>query len=138
MRHEIIQQFLAAETAIGAHESTIADVIVRALRLLLAELQPLVGAQASRALYARSIHLTRPSCDWPSRPADLPASELLAFLQGDLAPRPVADARRAGEALLLTFVDLLISMIGEPLTYRLLRSAWDNPAADKPFQEKAQ
>ncbi len=138
MRHEIIQHFLDEETADGATQSIVPDAIVRALHLLLAELQPLVGAQAVRALYARSLHLTRSTCGWPPVAADLPFSDLITALHGELAARDVADARRAGETLLHTFADLLTSLIGEPLTYRLLHSAWGNPAADEPFQEKAQ
>ncbi len=138
MRHEIIQHFLAEETADGATQSTVPDAIVRALRLLLAELEPLVGVQAARALYARSLHLTRSNYGWSPVAGDQPFSELITFLHGDLAARDAAEGRRAGETLLHTFADLLTSLIGEPLTHRLLRSAWGDPGADKPFQEKAQ
>lgn len=138
MRHEIIQRFLAEETAVGAHQRTLPDAIARALRTLLAELQPLVGVPGARALYARSLHLTRASCGWPAEMAAGPLGELPALLHRDLSARTAPDAGLAGESLLLTFVDLLISLIGEPLTYRLLHSAWGHPGADEPHQEKAQ
>lgn len=137
MRQQIIQHFLAKGPANDADAGTIAEASVRALRLLLAELEPLVGAQAARALYARSLHLTRSSFDWLSPAAGEPRSDLLAALHSDLVSRVPADARRAGEALLNTFADLLISLIGEPLTRRLLRSAWGTTAADESSQEKA-
>jgi hypothetical protein len=138
MRHEIIQRFLAEETAVGPHQGTIPDAIAHALRALMAQLQPLVGAPGARALYARSLHLTRASCGWPPEMAQGPLGELPALLHGDLSVRTAHDARQAGESLLLTFVDLLISLIGEPLTYRLLHSAWGHPGADELLQEKAQ
>lgn len=138
MRQEIIQEALAGRRRERADSGAIADATVRAIRLLLAELEPLVGAQAARALYARSLHLTRSSFERLSPAAAEPGSELLAALHDDLASRVPSEAQHAGETLVLAFADLLISLIGEPLTHRLLRSAWDTPAAGEPSQEKAQ
>lgn len=137
------QDFIERRITQGAPAHATADAIglatAQAFRLLLSELEPLVGTQAVRALYARSLHLTRTSFDWLSAAAAQPQDELLVLLHSNLASRMPADARLAGQALLLCFADLLISLIGEPLTYRLLRSAWEPPAAaDQPSPEKAQ
>ena len=138
MRHEIIQRALAERAATGADSVIVADATVRALRLLHVELGSLVGDQAARALYARSLHLTRSSFSWSPAAAEA-SDEFLTSLHADLASRLPTDARRAGETLLLTLSDLLISLIGEPLTHRLLRSAWGAPqVSDEPSQEKSQ
>lgn len=138
MRQEIVQQALGDGAAEGADANTVAVATVRALRLLLAELEPLVGREGARALYARSLHLTRPSFEWLAPGKPQPLSDLVTGLQEDLALRAPAEARRAGAAQLHTIADLLISLIGEPLTHRLLHSAWGSSTADEPSQEKSQ
>ena len=60
MRQEIVRHALGDGTAEDADANTIAFATVRALRLLVAELEPLVGMQAVCALYARS-HELRPT-----------------------------------------------------------------------------
>jgi hypothetical protein len=136
MRQEIIKQALAEHAGDEADSTTVADATVGALRLLYAELGLLVGTQATGALCARSVHLTRSSFQWLSQTAVEPPGGLFTILQNDLSARDAAEARKAGEALLLTFADLLVSLIGEPLTHRLLRSAWSTPAADEPSRRK--
>ncbi len=138
MLHEIIQRSLAHDGAAGADTdpNKAAALTVRAVQLLLVEIEPLVGVQAAQALYRRSLQLAHDSCDWLALSTAEPAGERLAGLQRDLLAHAPADARHAGETLLQTFADLLISLIGEPLTSRLLRSAWDTPAADEPPPER--
>jgi len=127
MRNEMIRSALGGGAAEGADSKTVAGATVLALTSLLAELKPLVGELAARALYVRSLHLARSSFDRPSA-ADLESpNELLAPLHRDLLLRAPADARGAAEALLLALADLLISLIGEPLTDRLLHKAWGTP-----------
>ncbi|MBA2412469.1 MAG: hypothetical protein H0V63_06545, partial [Burkholderiaceae bacterium] len=127
MKQEIIQHALAEGHADGADANTVAVATARALRLLFAELEPLVGGPAVHALYTRSLHLARSSFERPGPAEPEPPSEMLTALQQDLAARVPADARRAGETLLHTSADLLVSLIGEPLTNRLLLSAWGSP-----------
>ncbi|MEO7007621.1 MAG: hypothetical protein ABI156_00600 [Caldimonas sp.] len=140
MREKIIEHALGygAAAGAGADAGSVAVAAVRALRLLLAELEPLVGSQAVRALYTRSLHLTRARFGWPAAEAAESLAEALTGLQQNLGARVPADARRAGATLLNTFADLLVSLIGDPLTQRLLRSAWGSPSADKSSEEKSQ
>ncbi len=138
MQQEIIQHALAEGHADDADANTVAVATARALRLLFAELEPLIGGHAVRALYVRSLHLARSSFGRPDPAEPEPRSEMLTALQQNLAARVPADARRAGETLLNTSADLLVSLIGEPLTHRLLLSAWGSPAADEPSLEKSQ
>jgi len=78
-----------------------------------------------RALHVRSLHLAQASFERPS--ADLASTdELLAHLHQDLVSRLAAPARAAAQALLLALANLLVSLIGEPLTDRLLHKAWGN------------
>lgn len=133
MRNDIIQHALRASADTEASPGVIAEASVRALDSLFSQLEPLVGVQGARALYARSLHVTR-AFQWPvqNEISPPPREELLHVVDTHLGALTPQDARRASEALLHAFADLLLSLIGEPLTLRLLRSAWDDPAAEEP------
>lgn len=137
MRSEVIKAALAHGAVEGADSSIVANGAVRALDLLLRELKPLVGELALRALYFRSLHLAGSSFERPSR-SELEAPDaLLAPLHRDLVSRPPAEARGAAEALLLALANLLVSLIGEPLTDRLLHKAWAKPIQNNSSQVTA-
>lgn len=136
MRQQIIEKALAEIAGEHPDPTAVAHATVGALRLLHAELGSAIGSQATGALYARSVHLTRPAFQWLTQTAADPPEARLAALQDDLSAREPSEARKAGEALLLTFADLLVSLIGEPLTHRLLSSAWGRPADNEPSGRK--
>jgi|ERR1039457_1535097 hypothetical protein len=131
----IIECALGRATAKDADAGVVASATVRAMSLLLGELQPLVGELATRALYARSLHLARSSFQRPASGEASTRDDLLAPLHQDLTSRAPADAKRAGNALLHSFVDLLVSLIGKSLTHRMLRTAWGVPATELPPEE---
>ncbi len=136
MRGEMIQSALGEGAAEGVDSKTVAGAAVQALTLLFVELKPLVGQLALRALYVRSLHLAHSSFERPSTGDPGPSDELLAPLHRDLLSRAPAEARGAAEALLLALADLLVSLIGEPLTDRLLHKAWGNtPLARSPHMK---
>ena len=136
MRSELIQSALGEGAAEGADSKAVAGGAVRALTLLLKELQPLVGELALRALYVRSLHLARSSFERPSAGDLERPDELLAPLHRDLVSRAPGEARGAAQALLLALANLLVSLIGEPLTDRLLHKAWGIPPPAKSSQVK--
>ncbi len=142
MRHQLIQYALGSGHADGqgagyaGGAAGLADVAVRALRLLFVQLEPLLGKPAVRGIYVRSLHLANSSFEQPASQGEIFPEELLGRLRTDLASRSSADALRAAEALLDALTALLVSLIGKSLTRRLLSSAWGNPAAEEPIQEK--
>ncbi|MEO6407167.1 MAG: hypothetical protein ABIO45_00230 [Burkholderiaceae bacterium] len=135
MQREFILQALD-RAANGAGSGVVAAACVRALDALFSELEPLVGVTGTRALYLRCLYLTRESVGWPVTPDGATREALLTSLGEHIEARDDSAARRASETLLTAFADLLISLIGEPLTLRLLQSAWGDPdAAGTPFLE---
>ena len=138
MRSEMIQSALSEGAAEGADSTIVAGAAIRALTSLIAELKPLVGELAMRALYVRSLHLARASFERPSAAEPGSPDELLAPLHRDLMSRAPADAQGAAKALLLALADLLVSLIGEPLTNRLMHKAWGTPTLAKPSQLTSQ
>ena len=138
MRQELIQNALPAPTDPVSSAPLVAEAVVRALGHLMDELEPLVGMHGASALFGRSVHLVRRKHAAALTPAKGTRDEQLACLRDELARLDIAEARTISAALLTNFADLLTSLIGEPLTNRLLRSAWNLPPADAvPIEEKA-
>ncbi len=127
---QLIEHALGEGATRGAEASVVATRTVVAVRLLLAELAALIGERAAGALYGRGLHLARAALPRPP-PGPATHDELLAPLHKELASRPSSEAQRGSRALLSALVDLLVSLIGEPLSHRLLTKAWA-PRADAP------
>lgn len=135
MREDIIKQALAQRCGNSFQPGHTADATIAVLRLLHAELASVVGAQASAALIARAVHRTRTQVEWTASPVNGPSDTLLEALRDDLAARTSSECLFAGETLIFALVDHLVSLIGEPLTLRMLNSAWSTHAADQSSQE---
>ena len=116
-----------------ADADAVAAATVRAVESLMGELKPLVGRLATLALYTRSLHLANASFARPD--PTLKPEDDLASLRTDLLRRSPEDARRASHALLRALVDLLVSLIGQSLTDRMLRSAWGISNDERPTKE---
>lgn len=137
MRPELSGSENERTAAHSVETDAVAASTVHALASLFAELKPLVGVLATQALYRRALHLARSSFSRPG--AEAPSlDEQLERLRQELASGTHADALRGSEALLHAFVDLLVSLIGGPLTFRLLRSAWGVRSAETYSKEPAE
>lgn len=133
MRHTLVQRALE-NAADSAGAQGVAEATAHALSALFAALDPLIGQIAIRALCIRSLHLAKSSFGRPS-PQSRSMDALLASLSQDLTARAFDDARRSAVALLDAMTALLGSLIGEPLTNRLLQSAWGSSAGGEPETE---
>ncbi|MBA2672768.1 hypothetical protein [Ramlibacter sp.] len=127
MRHLYIEPALGDAWYVGEAD-TVADATVQALQSFFAELKVLIGNDAVRALYLRALHLALLSFQRPAQ-ASQQLEALLAGLRHYLASRQPAAARSDAQALLESLVALLASLIGQPLTLRLVTSAWGSPTA---------
>ena len=94
------------------------------------QLHPIIGEGGFRALYTRGLHLTRSKYPWLAviRESEQ-TNSLFTGLKLSLQRREFAEARDASIALVVTFTELLETLIGDSLTERLLRSvrADDSP-----------
>jgi len=136
MQHEIIGRAIAQRAGDGPTASNIAVAMAELLQLLHVELDLLVGSQAAAALYTHAVYRTRSTLHWTLPPTSTLDATALALLQSNLTTRSPHDAWLACETLLAAVVDHLATLIGEPLTYRLLNSAWNPAAAEQTDQEK--
>jgi|SRR5471030_901654 len=114
--HQIIARTVTRRADAGA-----ADSVVLWERLSI-ELVAIIGRIGFNTMYARSIHVVRVQHPWLAEDADPRFEKLRTSLERQ-AP---ALAAEASIALLNTFIDTLIQLIGEPLTTAILRSAWDH------------
>lgn len=125
LRHPYIEPALG-ETWTAGEADTVANATVKALQSLFADLAMLIGNNAVLALYLRTLHVSLLFFDGTAK-ANQPLDALMAELRQNLANQQPADARSAAQALLESMVALLVSLIGQPLTLRLVTSAWGSP-----------
>ena len=115
--------------SVPADPSIVAQSALATWRHIDEALSPIIGMRGVAGLYKRSLSLTR-----GAHPALTAVFEGLfapgdySTLQQALAQQSAPDAIAAGAALLETFNDLLIKLIGRSLTERLLPSLLDNPS----------
>lgn len=127
---------LAAKTSSEAGHGSAAAGVVALCADIGTALAPIVGPRGVAALYKRSLFLT--SHDHPQLLGlheAIDASMDLAPLEARLATLNDAQATQVGGALLLSFHQLLDSLVGTSLTERLLRSLWGRPLSDPPASE---
>lgn len=88
-------------------------------------LAPVIGMRGVIVLFSRSLHLTNsafPGLALTGNHVDNDA--LLLSLKARLASTETDDAIEASYVLLVTFTELLSTLIGESLTEQLLRPVW--------------
>jgi hypothetical protein len=100
----------------------IADAIVSALREIEAALHPVIGRGGFDALQTRAVYLAGLPHPWLAGargPASSPVN--MVALRSVLTQQTSAEAAAGAIALLQTFDRVLTTLIGRPLTERLLR-----------------
>jgi len=135
MPAQLIRKAIARGVDDPHDANRIAASVCSVLDLLQAEIAPVLGSQAALALYLHAVHRTRSTAAWRMPVASVPTSSDWTGLHADLAARPPEDAHAAGATLLSALVDHLTSLIGLPLTQRLVRSALCHADTDLPSQE---
>ena len=120
VRHERIKNLTAQRHEKGT------DAAVDLWAQMSAQLVLIIGAAGFDSLYVRSVYLSQSSYPWlAGGSVPTPADHRFADLQLSLQAQPPTFAREAKCLLLITFTNILASMIGESLTARILDSAWE-------------
>ena len=116
-------------TATDAHG--IADALVGTLREISARLSPMFGERGVDVLLGRALHLTGAKLPWlelPKQGAEVGTP--LAALKLHLVTGDRNKVSEASELLLVTFTELLASLIGPTLTGRLLATVGLTPQSE--------
>lgn len=124
-RHKIIRRLILQRP------DEIASVSVSLWERLASELISIIGEGGFDSLYSRSVHLAAAAFPWlvASRPLQKAGSRF-SGLQTSLEGQNFTEASEASITLLITFIDILATLIGESLTTSILRLAWGDGASD--------
>jgi hypothetical protein len=118
------------------HTDKVTDAAINFWDKLATEIISIVGEGGFNSLYARSVFLTQPTFPWLVTGSSSPHNDYrFAELKMCLAGQTPAQAGAANRLLLITFTDILASLIGEQLTTSILRSAWGDGASNKAGKE---
>jgi hypothetical protein len=130
LRHQIIKSLMAQ------HTEKVADASITLWEQIATQIISIIGESGFNSLYARSVFLTRSTFPWlATGPLPPQADQRFAGLKMSLEGKTPAQVSEANSLLLTTFTDILVSLIGEPLTTNILRSAWSNSASDSDDKE---
>ncbi|PKN42119.1 MAG: hypothetical protein CVU60_07830 [Deltaproteobacteria bacterium HGW-Deltaproteobacteria-18] len=95
-----------------------------------ARLTPVIGSNGVDAILEQALHLTGVVFPWLASPDEQMDSDSLPECIAELmAGREPVVAVQAGSALLITFTELLVTLIGNSLAKRLLDPVWDVESA---------
>ena len=118
LRQQKIKSLIAQPT------EKVADSAIDLWEQLAAQIISIVGEGGFNSLYARSVFLTKPAFHWlpaGSLSPQTPHDHRFAGLKASFEAQTPAQAGAANSQLLITFTDILASLIGEDLTNRILR-----------------
>lgn len=114
----------------GAGSARIAESALGTWQAIEAALEPIIGPLGFSAIYGRAVKLARvehPFLADIQGPATAPPS--LQRLHAVLQDRPADAAAAAHSTLLVSFCEVLSSLVGAALSERLLRTVGDSPSS---------
>ena len=117
---------LNARVAEDANSRQIADAIGALWADVEAALQPVIGRRGVAALLGRTLHLIAGRYPWLVSLRASGEDADLSQVTDLFAAQPAPLTLEAGSALFRTFHELLVTLIGSPLSERLLQTAWSN------------
>ncbi len=124
LRHQKIRSLVAL------HPENVASVANTLWGQMATQIISIVGEAGFNSLYTRSVFLTQSSFPWLAAAALSQPDHRFAQLETNLAGQTPEQATAASSLLLITFTDILATLIGEPLTTGILHSAWGNDASN--------
>ena len=131
LRHKIIENLMAP------HTEKVADTAIILWAQLATQIISIIGEGGFNSLYARSVFLAQPTFPWlaVNTPPFPPIDHRFAILERSFEGRTPEQVSAANNLLLITFTDILDTLIGEQLTTRILNSAWGAHTSEKANKE---
>ena len=130
LRHQITKSLMSR------HAESVADAAIDLWQRMASEIISIVGEGGFNSLYARSVFLSQSSFPWLAAISPSPQTDhRFAALRITLEGQTPAQASAANSLLLITFTDILATLIGEELTTNILSLAWGDDASNSPAKE---
>lgn len=125
---EAIRITLAHRAGDTPDASAIAEATASTWHQVAALLTPVIGERGVDVIFTRALSLTSKAFPWLAIGEEHgDSAALLVGLKVQLAGRDTATAAEAGCTLMVTFIELLTTLIGKSLTERLVSSVWASP-----------
>lgn len=133
METNYLQRHNLIKNRIAMNPEKVGEDAIKLWEEMASEIISIVGESGFNSLYARSIFLTQSTFPWlmSNFKTDHRFEELKIIFEGQTPTQAI----EANSLLLITFTDILASLIGEQLTTTILRSAWGNDASGKTTKE---
>jgi hypothetical protein len=132
----IIRRELRPRVTSAADAKAGAAAAVETYEQLARQLTRLIGEAGVSAIHTRSVHLTRKEFPWLAAAPPAEGSRVLVqHLRTTLEGQQPAVILLSSEALVVNLIDLLVTLIGERLTTRLLQEAWPDAVTTETAQE---
>ncbi|MFA5172441.1 MAG: hypothetical protein WC426_12840 [Sulfuriferula sp.] len=130
LRHQKINSLTAQDT------EKIVDAAIDLWDRMATQIISIVGEAGFNSLYTRSVFLTQSTFPWfTADTLSAQADQRFETLKTSLQKQTPIQACEANTLLLITFTDILATLIGEELTTSILRTAWVNDVTDKTDKE---
>jgi hypothetical protein len=124
-RREVIRRTLEVRAGGVLDSAALAEATIETWQLMAARLLPIVGTRGVEVLLLRSLHLTCVAFPWlDGSEVHGDSAALLASLKARLAGCEPESSAGASCRLLATFIELLITLIGESLAGQLMGPVW--------------
>ena len=118
LRQQIVKRRMAQPT------EDVADAAINLWEHLATQIISIVGEGGFNSIYARSVFLTQSTFPWLAADSLSPQTDhRFAELKISLEGQTPEQTNAGNSLLLITFTDILASLIGEQLTSLILRSA---------------
>ncbi len=125
LSREAIRRALRRRAKDSSDALAIAEATSEIWLLICARLTPVIGGNGVDAILRRSLYLTSAAFPWLASSDEQADHESLPVrISMRFAGRDPVAAEQAGCSLLITFTELLATLIGNSLTKRLLAPVW--------------
>ena len=121
----VIRGMLEIRAGPVPNPNTTAEATASTWRLVTRQLAPVIGARGLDVLFSRALYQSSAAFPWLEAAVDRGGSDSpLPSLMVCLSGQNTSTAAEASVTLLVTFTELLATLIGESLTARLLGPVW--------------
>lgn len=115
-----IQLILAQQIVSDSDSTMIAEATFTVWQQLASQIDPVIGPYGTEALFNRAIHIISKDFPWLTIQNHRDDTSQLGNFKQFYELQEPGHAIKASEALLVAFIQLLVTLIGEPLTHQLL------------------